>query len=398
MRTINDIVPPSRRQETGPFIKETPHHKAPKLPIKTLAVVILVIAVSLGALYYFSSAKVEVTPNTVSAAIQNSFTADQQAGDLPYEIITSQKIASQSVTGSGTKTVTSLASGTITIYNTQSKAQKLITNTRFATTAGLIFRIHQAVTIPASTATNPGSTKAKIYADKPGDSYNVSSTSFTIPGFDGTPLASEVTARSSDAMSGGASGTIPVVDTSTNTQAQMALIKALTPDLTASLQGEVPTGYILIPGSATTTFQELVPVPSTATAGMIDVKEQGTITAVVFPKVALAKTIATSVAGLDYQGEPMDILPGTDLQLSAISIPDANASPFSFTLSGTASLVYAVDPTRVAAAVAGKSRSDAETALTNYPEIKSAIMILRPFWRQSFPQDPSSVNVTVVAP
>jgi hypothetical protein len=398
MRTITDIVPPSRRQETGPFIKETPRHKAPKLPIKTLAVVILVIAVSLGALYYFSSAKVEVTPNTVSAAIQNSFTADQKTGDLPYEIITSQKIASQSVTGSGTKTVTSLASGTITIYNTQSKVQKLITNTRFATTAGLIFRIHQAVTIPAGTPANPGSTKAKIYADKPGDSYNVSPTSFTIPGFDGTPLASEVTARSSDAMSGGASGTIPVVDTSTNTQAQMALIKALTPDLTASLQGEVPTGYILIPGSATTTFQELLPVSATTTAGMIDVKEQGTITAVVFPKVALAKTIATSVAGLDYQGEPMDLLPGTDLQLSAISIPDVNASSFSFTLSGTASLVYAVDPTRVAAAVAGKSRSDAETALTNYPEIKSAIIILRPFWRQSFPQDPSSINVTVVAP
>ncbi|MFI5260296.1 MAG: hypothetical protein ACHQU0_00690 [Candidatus Paceibacteria bacterium] len=405
MRTINDIVPPSRRQETGPVTSpssHSSHHRdTPKiqLPIKTLVVVVVIIAASLGALYYFSSAKVEVTPNTVSAAIQNSFTADQKTGDLPYEIITAQKIASQSVKSSGTKTVSSFASGTITIYNTQSKAQRLITNTRFATTAGLIFHIHTAVSVPAGTATNPGSIKAKVYADKPGDSYNVGPTSFTVPGFAGTPLASEVTARSSDVMSGGASGTIPVVDTSTNTQAQMALIKALAPDLSTSLQNEVPTGYILLPGSATTTFEELTPTVSTATSSsMIDVKEQGTITGVVFPRIALAKALATSVAGLGYQGEPMDLLPTSNLQLTAVSLPDASATSFSFTLAGTAALSYAVDPTRIAAAVAGKSRGDAETALTNYPEIKRAIIILRPFWRQSFPQDPSSIDVTVVTP
>ena len=358
---------------------------------------VLVIGASVGALYYFSNAKVDVTPNTVSAAVQSSFTANQSAGDLPYELITAQKIASQSVKSSGSKTVNSSASGSITVYNTQSKAQRLITNTRFATTAGLIFRVHQAITIPAGTAAKPGSVTAKVYADKAGDSYNVEPTSFTVPGFAGTPQASQVYARSSEAMTGGASGAIPIIDSTVETQTRDALSTALAPELTASLESQIPEGYTLLSGATKTTFQELASVPS-STTGMVDVKEQGTITAVVFPNAALAKAVAGSVAGLGYQGEPLSLLPTSNLQLSSANLPEANATSFVFTLAGTASLVYTVDPTRIAAAVAGKTRSAAEVALTNYPEVKRAVIILRPFWRQSFPQDPSTITITVSNP
>src|SRR3989344_568641 len=192
MRTLDDIIPPSRRKESeqlptvagrGP---SHPSERPSKFPYTTIIIVVVVIAASFGALSYFSNAKIEVTPNTVSAAVQSSFTAQKSAGNLPYEIITAQKIASQSVKGSGTKTVNSSASGMLTIYNTQAKAQKLITNTRFATASGLIFRIHSAVTIPGGTSSKPGSISAKVYADQTGSSYNVGPTSFTIPGFAGT--------------------------------------------------------------------------------------------------------------------------------------------------------------------------------------------------------------------
>lgn len=122
------------------------------------------------------------------------------------------------------------------------------------------------------------------------------------------------------------------------------------------------------------------------------------MTAVVFPNAALAKAIAASVTGLNYQGEPLTLLPASTLQLAATSPIDAAASSFSFTLTGTASLAYTIDPTRIAAAVAGKSRSAAEVALTNYPEVKRAVITLRPFWKQTFPQDPSSIVITVAKP
>lgn len=354
-------------------------------------------ALSFGALYYFSSARVVITPSTVSAAVQSSFTANQSTGDLSYEILTAQKIASQNVKSTGTKSVTSSASGSITIYNTQSKAQKLIATTRFATPAGLIFRIRDAVTVPAGTTANPGTVKATVYADKAGDSYNVGPTSFTIPGFAGTPQASQVYARSTSSMTGGASGTVPVTDATEEEAARKALKEALLPELTQSIESQIPEGYILLPGAATTTFEDLASAPS-PTTGTVDVKEQGTMTAVVFPNPALAKAVATSVSGLEYQGEPVELLPTSKLTLSSDRLPDPDASSFSFTLSGTASLVYIVDSTRIAAAVAGKTRSAAEVALTNYPEIKRAIIILRPFWRKTFPEDPSSVAVSVATP
>lgn len=404
MRTINDIIPPSRRREGegptsdfGDRVPSRPPLRRSRFPFPTLIAALVVIAAAVGALYYFSTAKVDVTPNTLSVAVQGSFTATESTGDFPYEIVTAQKIASQSVKSSGTKQVDTAASGLITVYNTQTKPQKLIANTRFATTAGLIFRVHEAITVPAGSAAKPGSVTVKAYADKTGDAYNVGPTSFTVPGFAGTPQASQVYARSTGAMTGGASGTVPVIDPALEGQAREALITALGPDLAKSLQSQIPSGYTLLPGASTTTYERLVSAPSSAT-GMVDVKEQGTVTAIVFPDAALAKAVVSSVSGLEYHNEPLSLLPTSSLQLSAAVLPQPNAESFQFSLSGTAALTYIIDATRIAAAVAGKTRSAAEVALTNYPEVKRAVIILRPFWRQSFPQDPSTILVTVANP
>lgn len=402
MRTLDDIIPPSRRREAEPMSEAGSSERRPKpsgeskFPFTTFVAIALVIITSIGVLFYFSTSKVEVTPSTVSVAVQSSFTATQGTGNLPFQFITAQKTASQSIKSSGTKQVSSSASGTITIYNTQTKAQKLIANTRFATSAGLIFRIHTPVTVPAGSTSKPGSVIAKIYADKPGSTYNVGPTSFTIPGFAGTPQASQVYARSTSPMTGGASGTIPVANANDEAQARQQITAALSADLLASIQSQIPSGFILLMGAATTTFEDVALTPS-STSGMADVKNVGTITAIVFPNAALASAIASSVTSIGYQGEPITLKSAEKLEfLAENGIPDTNAQSLSFTLSGTAPLIYSIDPARIAAAIAGKSRSAAEVALTNYPEVKKAIIILRPFWRQSFPQDPATISVVTV--
>lgn len=403
MRTFEDIIPPSRRKETGqppvssgsgrPPARES--RRRPRVPFTFIGIA-LVILVSFGVLVYFSSAEVDVTPNTVSAAVQNSFTADQSTGGLPFKVVTAQKIASQSVAANGTKDVSSVASGTITVYNTQARAQRLITNTRFATASGLVFRIHVAIVVPAGTPAKPGSVQATVYADQLGDSYNVGPTSFTIPGLAGTAAANEVYARSTAAMTGGASGTVPVVDAATESKTRAALVAALAPDLESSIATQIPEGYVLMPGAATTTYEDIA-IASSTTGGMADVKEQGTETAVVFPNAALAGAIASSIPDLASVNTGFTLGSTSGLTLMPTdSLSDLNGqSSFAFSLSGTASLIYTVNPTRIAAAIAGKTRSAAEVALTNYPEVKKAIIILRPFWRQEFPQDPSSISVVV---
>lgn len=398
MRKLEDIVPPSKRRENDlqNRINIVNEPKPFRFPFTTVVIFVAVIIVSIGALFYFSIERVDVTPSVVSATVQSSFTASKSIGDLPFEIITAQKIATQSVQGSGTKTVNDSASGIVTIYNTQSSAQKLIARTRFSSPAGLIYRIHSSVTVPAGTATNPGSVKATVYADHEGPSYNIAATSFTIPGLAGTPQASKVYAKSSSAMIGGASGTVPVIDKATEQSAVSAMQTALAPDLEAAIKSQVPDGYVLLNGASTITYDELAPAPS-GTTGMVDVKIQGEVTAIIFPEIALATAVASSIQGLDYHGEGLTLQSTDGITLSSAgSELNADSTSFSFKLNGTAPLVYAINSARIAGAIAGKTRSAAEVALTSFPEVNRAVIVLRPFWRKTFSEDPSAISVVVL--
>lgn len=406
MRTLDDIIPPSKKKTMEPLAAQAPrepmrgdplpYERPPRFPYATLIAILLVIAASVGALFYFSSAKVEVVPNSVTAEIQGTLTATKSTGDLPFEMVTMEKIASQSVKGSGTKNAVSSASGMITIYNTRSEAQRLIANTRFASPAGLIYRIREAVTIPGGTQEKPGTLSVKVYADQSGASYNIGPANFTIPGFSGSVLATQVYAKSTSAMTGGASGAVPVVDSALEAQTKKELGTALARDLEAEIGAKVPEGYLLIPGAAKITFTDLAPEAS-ATTGMVEVRMQGSISAVVFPNAVLAKAVASSVTGLEYQGEPVMLTSASTLKLEPErAMPGPNDTSFTFRLSGNAALEYVVDPTRIQAAISGKTRSAAEVALTNYTEVKRAMIILRPFWRQTFPQDPSIIDVDIV--
>jgi hypothetical protein len=131
---------------------------------------------------------------------------------------------------------------------------------------------------------------------------------------------------------------------------------------------------------------------------MVDVKEQGTISAVVFPEAALAEAIATQTAGQNYNGEPLSFLSVNQLTLSSAVAPSASLESYTFTLSGNATLVYTIDSSRIAAAIAGKAPTSAEVALTALPEVKKAVLVLHPIWRQTFPQDPSQITVVVGNP
>jgi hypothetical protein len=390
MRTLDDIVPPSRRKEAPAEAPEVLRPRSRRgFPWVTALITLLVIAGAGVALWYYSGASVEVTPNSNTVTASGSYSAAASGGALTFQIITADKIATQSVASSGTQVVNSYAQGTITISNKQSSVQKLITNTRFSSTAGLVFRIHAPVTIPAN-----GSVQATVYADQPGASYNIAPSSFTVPGLTGAAHEA-VTAQSSASMAGGASGAQPVVADATAAAARSALSTALAPDLAQAIASQVPAGYVLLPGAATTSYRALDSAPSSAT-GQVDLKEEGTITAVVVPNAALASALATQVEGPSYTGEPVTIANPSALTLTPTAgFPTASSQAFAFTLSGTAHLVSTIDPNQIASAIAGKTRTAAEVALTNFPSVKQAVLILRPFWASTFPEDPAKINVVV---
>ena len=410
MRTLDDIVPPSRRpapaegmnmnQPPSP-LGAPPPASPPQRPLRvaprfrfpwgTAIIALIIIVAVVAALFYFSKAEVDLTPNSTASSAAGSYTATV-SGALPFEIITANETTSQTVPSTGSQTVTQSAKGVIIISNTQSKPQTLVATTRFETPTGLVYRIHSPVTIPAA-----GSANATVYADQPGAGYNIAPTSFTVPGFANTPQFNEVTAKSSGSMTGGASGSVPTVAPAIAEAAENSLAGSLSSALSSALTAKVPAGYVLLSGAATTSYAANNPTAASST-GMAMVSETGTISAVVFPNTALAGAIAAANQG-GYDGEPATIQNPSSIVLSpSAGFPGASDQTFTFTLSGSANLLATINTDQIAAAVAGKTRQAAQVALTNFPAIKQAVLILRPFWKTAFPADPSRVKIIVESP
>src|SRR3989344_117301 len=137
------------------------------------------------------------------------------AGSLPYTVETLDFEDSAVVAAEGTEEVQAKARGNITVMNNYSATPvKLIKNTRFETPDGLIFRILSEVNVPGKKGTSPGELSVEVVADAAGEKYNIAPTlRFTLPGLKSTPsMYADVSARSSEAMSGGFVGVRPVID------------------------------------------------------------------------------------------------------------------------------------------------------------------------------------------
>lgn len=429
-KTITDIIPPSRRrqleaagelppQAPEPLYHTTPPSQPPPPPRPLsdngpeytpggprtprsfpwgIALVALVIVIGSGvALYAFAAAQVSITPTSNATTVSGNFSATYNSGDLPYAIVTVDKTVSANVPAESTETVNDPAQGTITIYNTQATSQNLIKNTRFQTSSGLIFRIQDSVSIPGGSVSSPGSVKATVYADTGGDQYNIGPTTFTVPGLKGSDAYTQVTAKSTEAFTGGFAGTRPSVSQATRDAQNEKSKAALNTALTAAVASQLPAGYVVLPGATFTTY-----TPVNDTVGKdnsVNVNLKGTAVAVAFPNAALAKTIAYQTVG-SYSGQQVMLADWSGLTLTPSSqgTPTAEQGTFSFSLAGKTTILWSIDPQKIAGAVAGKDRKTAYSIIQSFPEVHSAVLTVRPFWASSFPQDPADIKVSTTTP
>ncbi|MBP7741594.1 MAG: hypothetical protein KA104_02815 [Candidatus Pacebacteria bacterium] len=414
-RNLNDIIPPSRRrallgEETEPYVaKPVPpkdYGRAPspkkqrsggRFPMGTAIIALVVVLASASALYFFSKARVTIFPVERKVTMNGDLLATAGGGTLPFAVISVEKVASKDVKSEGTEDVQQAAQGSITISNTQAVSQQLIKNTRFESADGHIFRIHDSITVPAGREGAPGTLVVTVYADATGDGYNIPATSFKLPGLKGSKAYDQVTAKSTESMTGGFAGPRPSVPQATKDKEYESLKAQLTTDINAAVLAKIPEGYVLLPGA---TFLSYVPQPDApATGGALTLSQKVMATAVVFPRDALAASVAYANDG-SYNGQSVTLKEENGLTLTSANgaAPSPADQEYAFKLEGTASILWNVDGPKIAGAVAGKNRQAAETALTGFPEIDHATILIRPFWSSAFPQDPSKIEVVVSGP
>ena len=430
-RDLNDIIPPSRRKsmgdmapmpstpsvpprmddmaytrpapvvedlhheetyepfESGPVIpKNTPIRISRQFPVGTALLALGIIAACGLVFYSFSGAKVVVSPAMSPATVATDLIAYADKGDLTFRVVSADKTATADIKASGVSNVSEAAHGSISIHNAQSTKQQLIKNTRFQTADGMTFRIHDSISVPAG-----GDTAVDVFADEPGDKYNVAPTTFTIPGLKGSPAFTQVTAKSDAPMTGGFVGQRATAPQDVKDKTYASMQAQLTTDLQKDIVAKIPEGYVLIQGA---TYPTYTPGPDIAKgADTVTLSEKGSIQAVVFPEGALARAIAFKSIGT-YDGSDVTFasVDGLTLKPAEASLaPDA--AEYTFNVAGNTTVVWHIDTAKIAGAVAGKTRESAEIALKSFLEVEKATLVLRPFWSHSFPADPKKIQVVV---
>lgn len=334
--------------------------------------------------FFDEAARFHAYPATASATGTLTFTVET----LAYE-------DSELVKASGVESVAEKASGNVTVYNDYSASPvKLIKNTRFATPDGLIFRIPAEVSVPGKRGAVPGEITVTVFADAAGEKYNVGPVArFTLPGLKGGDMYAKVYAQSSIAMAGGFSGERPAAEKSALESAQSQIRGRLEQKARAEIAAR--EGSFAFLEVAHLTYESVPPVKEGESN--VRIGERLRIELPVFPVATFAREVALAVSAEAEEGE-VTLKKGEGFSAKIVGEPFSPESPFSFSLSGQARLIWNVDERALADALAGRDESAFQTIVEGFSGIEEAHARIEPFWNNSFPKSGADIKIKVKEP
>lgn len=406
-KSIRSIpIPENRKSNSEPLImrpRPSLHSYSPKYSKKFLWIgaVVAVLVLAFAVFSLFAGATVSYTPKSSQLTFSKDTYTAYKSGDkvLLFSVIKLSEDKGVKTPASGEENVSLKASGTIVVYNNAGKNdQKLIKNTRFQATDGKIFRIPNEIIVPGQKTQNgttvPGSVETTVVADQPGVNYNIDLTDFTIPGFKGTPQFTTIYARSKTSMTGGFVGAMKKVSDADLKAANTTLGETLKGELMNQAKAQVPPDFIIYPNLV---YISLSNLPQTnPTDSGVTVNLHADLYGVMFKKVDLISFLASKKL-TDTTSNPVNIpdLENLDLTFIGQTAKDLlKADQLNFQVDGTATAVYLTDENALRNDLTDKNKSDLDSILKkSYPSILKANAVVRPFWKSSFPSDPSKIKI-----
>ncbi len=369
-----------------------------------IAAAVLFIIIGALVLFVFRSTSVSVIPRSQAVVfdVAKPMTAypasSAPAGSLTYTLQTFDIDESVPVPSTGSAQVERKASGSVTVVNEYSTSPvKLVKTTRFQTPDGLIFRAPADISIPGMKGSSPGTATVTIVADSPGEKYNIGpSLRFTLPGLKGGAMYEKVYARSSTNFSGGFEGEEARVE-ETLKAATISQLQGKLRDAILTRLNTASDDAIVLPELASVEYGTLPTTP--AETGKVNFGLRARVQVPVFSSADFNTKVASMVSA-DAENSKISFFPKEGFQSMLLNSTSTTygASPISFSMSGTASLVWDVDESALASALAGKDESAFQTIVNGFSGIQEARARIEPFWRKSFPKDPASIQIIIEEP
>ncbi|MFA6338874.1 MAG: hypothetical protein WCW87_02365 [Candidatus Paceibacterota bacterium] len=393
-------------------LKKHTSYKRPDIQKSKLKYLLLIPAtILIFFIFYFLLGKfneviVYINPRQETVQINNSFSAHSAPGSevLSYNVVTINEEMIENVDPTGEKTGESQSRGRVVIYNNYSKAsQRLVRNTRLETQDGLIYKIIDSVTIPGKTVANgkdvAGSIEVDALAESPGPDYNIGLADFTIPGFKSDPEKyKNFYARSKTKMTGGYSGLIKIVSDEKTTEVRNRLQTQLKDELIKKVKSQTPENFITFNNAQFFEFASDDPILNGST---FTIKQSATVYALIFKKDDIMSIIAKSNIK-NYDGLPIEMPDIQNANFELVTKQDKksqeNLTPIwkrdviDFTLKGKTETLWKTDEDAFKKDLVGKNRSELNSVVSKYKGIKNIQVVIKPFWLQTFPDDPQKIK------
>ncbi|MFA5933681.1 MAG: hypothetical protein WC795_00445 [Candidatus Paceibacterota bacterium] len=355
--------------------------------------------------FLFSGAKVTVVPKIETFLLDDTFSAKRNPseGDIPFQLMALKGEETKNITGTGTKAVEQKATGRVVIYNSYSSSpQRLLINTRLESPIGKIYKTLTPTTVPGMTIKDgqqvPGSVEVTIVADASGEEYNSPMTDFTIVGFKGNPKYQKFYARSKTDITGGFKGTIGIIDDKDKSDAAIELKQTLKDKLIKQARAQIPDGFILYDEATILSPSNSEPtIGKMANDGLVPMTEEATLYAFLLPEQALTKKIAENgISQFDDSSVYIEELKNITFVLdNKETIVPEDASQISFKLSSDVHVIWNVDQDKLTNDLVGTYKKDFQKILSNYKNIDSAEVTVRPFWKRTIPDDKKKITIII---
>lgn len=364
------------------------------------------VAVSLAVAFILPKADIAISLKTEIAPYDFEFIADESlekidaANDkIPLQKIEVASEESGTYPATGKKHMQEMASGEITVFNEYSSTpQRIVATTRFLSKEGdKLFRINEAVTIPGFSRVEgvdvPGQVTIKVYADKPGEGYNIAPTSFSLPGLQGSPKYNSIYARSTKAMSGGIDKEVLYFSEGDYITAKEKLAKAAREKNEKDFLGKISEEALLLED---TKKEEDLEVKTNIKAGDVANDFQMNVKIITSANLILKADLDEIINEKLASRLPTDkkfLENSRDYQIGKVAIDQDGGVIIPARVNQK--LITKIDTENLKKEIAGKSEAELKSYFSNMSGVESTNINLWPFWVKSIPSSHEKINITI---
>ncbi len=326
---------------------------------------------------------------------------DDEMADLYYQVKNTELSASLALDADKEEYEETRAKGTITVYNEFShNPQRIITNTRFETNDGKIYRVRHSFVIPGykrkGGEIEPGKVDIVVYADDVGSDYNISKgTRFTLPGLSNDKgRYNKIYAIAKTDIKGGFKGKRKTISQERKSEAIESLKKEIVDKAFESVKASYENALVFKDAVLADFKDPDISVENDKVKITLNAK----VATILFDKFDFAKYLLENNSNdtLDTD-EKVYIVNTDDLKFKLVNKEDVDLETdtiVKFTIAGKARIVWFFDEESFKKDLTGKSSVIVPQIAESYKAIDGEPNVsLAPYWADTLPEDIEKINI-----